>query len=77
MEMIELYLLNGGGYGMLCRILQLFVGKIRMLFYKLNESMRHLLYFLLLVCFLGNIKAQKSVGQVNGFYVCSKTEDYN
>lgn len=27
MEMIELYLLNGGGYGMLCRILQLFVGK--------------------------------------------------
>lgn len=48
-----------------------------MLFYKLNESMRHLLYFLLLVCFLGNIKAQKSVGQVNGFYVCSKTEDYN
>ena len=48
-----------------------------MLFYKLNESMRHLLYFLLLVCFLGNIKAQKSVGQVNGFYICSKKEDYN
>ena len=47
-----------------------------MLFYKLNESMRHLLYFLLLVCFLGNIKAQKSVGQVNGFYICSKKEDY-
>ena len=39
--------------------------------------MRHLLYFLLLVCFLGNIKAQKSVGQVDGFYICSKKEDYN